>query len=565
MTKRCKVTIWQASLLILIVFVYLSLYIIPTNIHGDGFSHTLIIREIVENQGLLNHYPYRIIKFDDNNNEIYFPLHYEQTFHVALAPIWMLGAQPLIKLVSIILGCFISLTIYIFLRDINKKIAFFAGLFVIINNIYMFIIGPLIEEYLLLMSVLALVYYYKFLRYNYKYKYAILAGIFFGCSVAAKQQGIILILAIFYFMLLYYFYSKLNKIKISIKPFLIVIIFTIIFGIMPLYDLYERTGTIGYSPGGTKISEKIPFSSYINSFLQSKFPIDKEAQEVIKKRKGYGFKNGQSIIHTIKQYFLFPKFYYRGAFISLNINFTWIIIFFTLFLLGCLYFYNKDKILFCLLFFLFIIEFIATYALNLRIYQYQPLALTIFVIFLVSGFFNLSNLRIFYSKKWLLSTISMFIVINLMMGYITYIHEPYWLKEGRNTDIELQRYEKMGHFIQKNIPNNSIFLTQDARFWWYAKRNTFWISNAYGSKVPLIFETNDPRIALKWLKYYNIDYIHINIAQTKRKGLHDYIPPNGLLNYIHKSPYFKEIYNVDNRLFLYKVEYPDNITQIMDP
>ncbi len=40
-------------ILAIIVFSYLAIYIIPTNIHGDGLYHTLCAREIVDTGHLL--------------------------------------------------------------------------------------------------------------------------------------------------------------------------------------------------------------------------------------------------------------------------------------------------------------------------------------------------------------------------------------------------------------------------------------------------------------------------------------------------------------------------------
>jgi len=239
------------------------------------------------------------------------------------------------------------------------------------------------------------------------------------------------------------------------------------------------------------------------------------------------------------------------------------VIFVFIFVLGCQYLFRQDKKMFSIILYSFIVDFSTAYLFPGNIYQYHVYGITTLSILLFSGLYGMLflhrklavkagfSLHPLFKALWIILLLLLF--LNLSYGYSTFIHQPYYQNSGRQADRYVSAYERMGNFIQRNTPEDAIFLAAETNFGYYCRRNHLWISEGGGSKIPLIFRSNDPNEALRWLNYYNVDYILINRDQTERFGVSDYIPRQGLLEYLDKSDYFVKMYEVDNLLTLYKV------------
>lgn len=546
-------------LLVLIIFVYLSIYTLPINIHGDGKWHTLISKKITETGSILSHHPYQIMSSNENDITFY-PITYPLVFHVMGSLFYMMGEDMAVKLSSPFFGALIALFIYLIFKDTNKYIGFFSALFAIILNGNRFIMVPLMEQYLLfamVSSIYSLGSYFK----TRNTIYILLTGLFLGLLISIKMQGMYLSAIVLFYIFLKFGYEAIKNRSIQkTKAFALLLFILVLISSIPLYDQIERNGTFGFVPG-SGFSNFIPDSlkTLMPSFLDSKYPEDPIAQEVRIIRVGY-WPEEMTLSQSFQQFILFPRFYNMALSKTyLQNTYLWMLIFSILLLFGFQYLFKKDRNIPFLLLLLFISEIVISSIFTTRAFQYHVVGISILAIFSMAGLFKIGSLiRALPYRKMIVPFILLFLITNLTTGYTIFIHETLWKNEGRETDYHLYAYKQMGEFVKSSTPKDAIFLAAETNFKYYCERNAIWINEGGGAKIPTIFSTDDQNGAIKWLKHYNIHYIFIDKGQTQRNGLYDYIPPHGLLDYIDKSPYFKKLYSYPPKeeiLILYEVVY----------
>ncbi|MBO8183467.1 MAG: hypothetical protein H0Z28_11875 [Archaeoglobus sp.] len=538
----------------LLVFLYVCIYVLTQNIHGDGFVHMFYAKEIVKNQNLIDHQPYRILDIYKGRMK-YFPISYPLTYHVFLSVLYLFGGTILLKISSAFFATLVVIVLYLLFRNVKWYLGLVGGFFGVILSSHRFIMVPLMEQYLIPSFFFAVLFIYEFYTKN-KTRYAILSGFFIGLSIAIKQQGLVLSSSLILFVLISIIVRKKLNFRSSIKGLLVMFSAIALVSFLPLYDQIDRTGTIGYSPGETRLPNFIPLSTYIQkNILKSKFPIDKEGKEWLDKVIGYKLKE-LSISDTFRQYILFPAYYNRWMHYKDDIN---ILIFFSILIIsGISLLFKRSKLIFSLTLLIFLSEFTTTWFFKTRIHQYQQIGIITLSIFIVAGTTRITKQLKEYNKL-LVPLFLMYLIVVLIVGWVTYIHNPLFKQEGRQSDEYIRLFKELGKFVKENTPKEAIFLAAETNFRYYAERNSIWVSNGGGGKIPLILNSKDPKIAIKWLKYYKVDYIFINLDQTKRKGVYDYIPNNGLLTYLDNSTnYFELVYAVPKEkplLKLYKVKY----------
>ena len=548
-----------ALLLALIVIAYLAIYVLPINLQGDGFRHASWAKEIASSGELLENTPYQLNEVENGVRVNYFPFPYPQTGHVLYSLMSMVGGDTLLKLASPLMGAVAAVVIFLLLKDVNRYIAFFAALGALILNSRRFIMTPLLEQPLLLAAALALFCYYSFFKTG-KLRYVVLAGIFLGLAMIVKQQGYLLFGMVLLHAVLFFGYKAYKYRGVSqLRPIAVILVFAVLVSFAPLADLVQRTGTVAFSPGTTTISEWLPFHSTIEDLLSSNIPVNEEAEEALAAQLGYELEE-VTVFDTAEQYLLFPVFFGSQAesgFVGSTGKYLLVILFGVLFVLGCGYLARKDGKLLSLLLLVFVGEWFAATILGHYVYQYYVISLSILAIVVASG--TLVTLTALIRRgrtgRYMSIALILFLVISSAIGY-GFVIAPECGDEGRQTDYYLGAYRDLGEYARENTPEDAIFLNSSVNFSCFSERDHIWLDFGGGAKIPLIFETSDPEVALQWLEYYGIDYIVIDMGQTGRKGLYDYIPPHGLLDYIDTSPNFERVYqNEDGVLRLYSVTY----------
>lgn len=550
-----------ALFLFILTFTYLSICILPTNIHGDGLLHALIARETAENGEIPDHRPYYIMEVEQGV-KTYYPITYPRVSYVMMALFYLIGGESMLKFFSPFFGSLVALFIYFLLRRINKPVGGIAGFLAIVFNSERFIMVPLIEQFLLASMTACIYFYYLFLKSTEK-KYAILTALFLGLAMSLKQQGLVFFALILTHALFKIGYDLIKKRGAELlKPLVLLIIISIAISSIPLYDQIKRNGTLSFVPGNSQIP-----------FLVSKFPANQESMNEIDRIVGYWPVYEplyESLIDTIRRYFLHP-IYYRFSARGVAAH-AWFYFLTILYILGITYLSKKDTSLLSLLFFVSFGDVAVAYFANTPLWQYHLLSLSILPIFLLFGLFGVKQLKPLHSTKRaraIIIPLLACIIVTMILASVTNIHENIWIDSGRPSspsgrldDYHLEAYKDMAIFVQNNTPEDAIFLTTEEGFMFFSKRDAIWLNEGGGAKVPLIFETADEKEALYWLKYYNISYVFIDNRQTGWRGYFDYIPSHGLLDYIDKSAHFKKVYTVysDNEVLrLYKVIYPNNV------
>jgi len=538
-------------ILVIIVFFYLTVYILPTNIHGDGKSHTLYAREIVDTGRLPEYEPYSALFAAGETTHL--PIYYPLTSQTLMSLFYMIGGETAVKFSSPILGMLVALFVYLLLRPFSKYGAFAAALFTIILNSQRFIMVPLIEQLLLFGMVASLYFYYLLIKKRQK-KYILLTGLFLGLVVATKQQGLVFFAVILAHAVFTGICRKARDGDFGLSKLVFpILIIAIVVSSCPLLDQLERNGVL-IEEGNVKLP---PFST-------PKFPESPEASAAVEERIGYDIVY-DSPLETLGAYLLHP-FCYSSAlgFLRDHAIFGSFLCFLValLFLAGTRYLFRKDKLLLSLVSSVFLVEVLATYFTDTRPFQYHNIGLATLGIMLVFG--------LLATREWAKSAnrirlaafaVLPLFVIGSFIGYVVVVHDGTWNDSGRYEDYYLEAYGEMGDFVSSNMPEEAVFLTgggAGTAFQYYSRRQTSWITEWGGADIPLIFEADDEEEALYWLKYYNIDYIFIDVRQTSWLGLNDFIPPHGLLDYIDDSRHFKKVhasYANDEVLKLYEVIY----------
>jgi hypothetical protein len=539
-------------LLMLLVFLYLTAYILPTNIHGDGRIHTLVAREIAQTGHLPRFFPYHIMSIDEGGRTM-LPISYPLTSHTLMALFYMAGGEDALKFFSPLLGALIAAFIFFLLRPISSYGAFAAALLAIILNAQRLFMVPLLEQLLLFGMVASLYFYYMFLR-RQKSRYLILAGLFLGLVLATKLQGLVFFAVILMHGTGAAIYMGLREGNIRfLKRFALVVAIAVVVSAGPLAGQVERNGTVMPVPARPGILS-----------LGAKFLVDQQAQERLQQKIGYDIRY-RSLTEAARVYLISPVYYARSleiirrhsnsAALSLSLMLP-------LLMLGLVHIFRRDRMLLSLLLLVFLAEILFAYLTHTWPFQYHNIGLATLGIFLIFGLFGVKGVTGYpaLNKLVLLIAIPVF-VIATASGYANYIHEPLWKNSGRFDDYRLQAYREMGDFVRSKTPRDAVFLAGGGAgtgFAYYSKRDVTWIRDGGGAEVPTIFSTQNQDEALYWLKNYQIDYIFIDTRQTENPGVNDSIPRRGLLDYIDSSPHFKKVrsvYQGDEILKLYEVIY----------
>jgi predicted membrane-bound mannosyltransferase len=130
--------VFLALTLVVIVASFISIYVIPVNIHGDGFKHAFWAETIASKGELIENAPYLLEDIREGERK-YFLIPYPLTSHVILAIFHLLGGYTALKFTPIFFGVISSLFVFLILRELgNKYIGFFAGIALIVLNGYTF-------------------------------------------------------------------------------------------------------------------------------------------------------------------------------------------------------------------------------------------------------------------------------------------------------------------------------------------------------------------------------------------------------------------------------------------
>jgi len=103
----------------------------------------------------MDHIPFRIMTIE-NNSITFLPIHYPRTEYAMLSLFYLFGGGDLIKLSSSLIGALVGLIIYI---EINRWIGLFSAFGAVMLNSARFIVTSLLEQYLLLSTVLTIFCY----------------------------------------------------------------------------------------------------------------------------------------------------------------------------------------------------------------------------------------------------------------------------------------------------------------------------------------------------------------------------------------------------------------------
>lgn len=529
--------------LVLFVFIYLTVYILPMNIHGDGQMHTTYARFISETGSTPQYSPYVITSVGEDSITMQ-PITYPLTSQVEMSLFFTIGDEDLLEFFSPVLGTLIALFLFLILRKVNKYFAFFASIFAVILNAHRFMMVPLMEQFLLF-GMVASIYYYYLLIIKHEKKYIALTGLFLGLVISTKEQGLVFFVVI----ILHGFFTGIYKrIKMGdstlFKYLSLMVLIALVVSICPLMDQIARNGTLVEMDGKSWIP-----------FLKVNYTLDQESLNELANIVGYKV-TYNSIFETVKVYMLQPLYYAQSwRAVQGNDISQWVYLIAILLIMGFYYLFKKKRTLSLLLILLFFMEVGVTFYTNTHPYQYHNLGLTILGVFIVAGLFGAGKyIRSFSGKTMshlIIYTFLVVFIVTFACGYMNYAHEPLWGNSGRNDDNYIEAYQEMGNFVRSSTSDDAIVLTGGGSgqlFAYYADRKTMWISPWGGSKVPLIFSTSDEEEALHWLQQYSVSYIFIDKRQLSYPGVSDRILSHGLMDYIDESNHFEKVH----------VTFPDN-------
>jgi hypothetical protein len=221
-------------------FFAVSLFVSFSNrIEGDAAFHALISREIAESGNILNATSY-MIGTEKNN----FPVAYPQVFHLIGALTYLYIGTPTFSLLPVFYG---GLSLYflavIFFNLHKHATAIFIGILILALNLYFLDYSSkyFMEIGLVFAILAALAYSIKYINQR-KISNLYVAAIFFGLSVAIKQQGLIALPVFLIVLNLCFRWGK------SLKPIVISFILFIFVAAGPMLQLFSATGSILY-PG----------------------------------------------------------------------------------------------------------------------------------------------------------------------------------------------------------------------------------------------------------------------------------------------------------------------------
>lgn len=225
---------------IILSFSFVALFISFSNrIEGDAAFHALVSREIAESGKIIHTTSYMAA-----NEEYNFPIAYPQLFHLIGGITYLYLGTPAFLLLPVFYGIFSLYFLGIIFYNLHKNaIAISVGILLLALNLYFLdYASKYFMEIGLVFAILgAVAYSIKYMNQK-QVSNLYIAAIFFGLSVAIKQQGLIA-LPIFLIILSYtYVWKK------SLKPISISLVLFCFIAAGPMIQLFYTTGSILY-PG----------------------------------------------------------------------------------------------------------------------------------------------------------------------------------------------------------------------------------------------------------------------------------------------------------------------------
>ncbi len=553
--KINKIKIYALFALLSSVVISLFSYSISkTNIHGDAKFHTYFAKETIKSGFLVKEQPHRIFNINDGNR-VYMPIAYPLTSESLFSILYAFGGEDMLKMYSPFMATLIFILVFILLSEFGKGRALLISLIATISISERLLMTPLIEPYIVVLLLSAVILLKKFIIENDNQSF-ILSGIFVGCAIAVKQQGLISaisILAFIIFVAIYKYWTSKRE-NINIIYLLSLFVFTVI--IIPLPAIKEqitRTGTFAFSPGETKLPKSMPLYEYIQPLLSSKFKVNSEASKAMEETIFYN-KNKLSLTDSARGFLLAPFLFYRsinkGSISVITENIYYFIV--ATIVLSTLFFLkikNKNFFWFFLIF-LLSFEILTSNALKTPINQYHSFGIIIATIVVINSLFIVTRYSNFTTN-----IVVTFILIYFISGYVYYI-KPLLTQSGREDNYHLEGYRRIGDFVTTSTPIDSIFLAPETSFRYYANRDTVWLNESIGDVVKKAIYSTDEHEILKLLsEKLFVNYIVINKEQTKRLGVNDYLPSTGLISIIDKSQTFTKVFDPygDGEMAVYKI------------
>jgi hypothetical protein len=539
----------------LFIFGFFSVASLRNNIHGDAKFHSLFAKESSETGKLVSHYPHRIYKFD-GAKRVYTPISYPLTDESFNTVLYTLLGEIGLKLYAPFCAGIIFLLFSLILKDFGKFVSIFVSLLAVFTISERLFMTPLIEPFLIIALLSCLMLMKRYFE-TFSTSSLVLASFFIGVAASIKQQGLILSFAIIFYLFILSVFKFKNASAVRILPFGALILFITVYLLTCLPALsnqISRNGTLAFAPGKFAIRGNLPFKNKIENLMASNFPSDPKAMQA--KAQIIGYNNTPlSLTDKTEAFILSPFIYYRAENhnrwqstskvilgLTVAIMFMWVI--------------SKDSVLFrnkffwVLYFTVLVADIFTSYLIRTPAYQYHSLG-----ILLITSLIILSLLRI-TKKSFKLQVFSLSTMILLMIiGYINYIL-PMARNSGREDNYHLNGYKLIGRFVQSNTSPSSVFLAAETSFDYYSKRDAIWVNEDNAETVKALEDSNNRSEAQSLLKKLNVNYVVINLAQTKRNGVIDYMPPYGLISIIDNSPHlFQKIYDPygDGQMTVYKV------------
>lgn len=540
----------------LLTFVGFSVVVLQSNIHGDAKYHTLTAKASAEKGTLMQHQPYRLFE-KQGDKRIYMPIAYPLTTESLFTLFYLFGGETALKLYAPILATLIFLIMYLCIKEVGIFQAAFISLLGTLAIGERLLMTPLMEPYLIICLLLACFLLKKYYQTK-NISFFFLTSLFLGTAAAIKQQGFILAMFITFFVFLFLLYQVSKKESPLLKSIGIFSLFVFILFIIPspaFKNQIDRTGTLAYAPGGTGIITSLPFSQQIQSSLNSNLPSDPKALASIREIIGYN-KQKINLVNKFKGFLLSPFLYYRStdsgfytSAVSMLLNLIIIIIGLGLF--------SHDKIIkknrFMLILFSSLIgaEVMNSFLFRTPITQYHSFGVLIATVLLF--FFTF---RFNFIGKYLKTLILTLFIVFFINGYANFIY-PAWGQSGREDDRQIEGYTRIGAYVKQNTAPDAIFFAAETSFRYYAQRDIVWLNESIGDTVYSISTATKDTDALKNLRLLGTDYVVINRKQIERRGVNDYLPPNGLVSFIDHSKHFTKVYDAfnDNEMVVYKINY----------
>jgi hypothetical protein len=526
------------------------------NIHGDAKYHALTAKESAESGYLTQHQPYRIFNYV-NSERIYMPIAYPLTTETLFTLFYLFGGEDALKFYAPFFATIIFFLVYLCIKELGQIPSSISALIATLAIGERLFMTPLMEPFLIAMLLMGCLLLKKYVQTN-KNSSLYLSALFLGVAMCIKQQGLLISLFIIFFVCCFFIYRAFKKIIPAKQLIRVLSLFILIAFLVPslaFKNQIDRTGTLAYAPGGTGLNISFPFAQYIQSALNSKFESNPDALQAIRDTIGYN-KIKVNLINKTEGFIMSPFLYYRSTDVSYYENYQVMLVSFIA-LLFFLSIFSRDKIvsqnkfIIILFFGLFVTETISSYLFRTPITQYHSfgvLITTVLIFFL--------TYRFTFATKYIRATTLCILISFFIIGYTNYLY-PLWGQSGREDNSQLEAYKKIGAYVQSTTPSNAVFLAAETSFRYYAKRDIIWLNESIGDGVYNAINAKDEKTAIEKLQKLKVDYVVINKKQVQRRGVNDYLPPEGLISFIDKSLYFTKVYDAfgNNEMVVYKVNY----------